>query len=87
MQCNVLTRRVVTLGLGLGLAATAMAQSAYPSKPIRVIVPYAAGGVVDVQTRALTISMAKELGKEINMQEVESKIKNHFEDVFGVTLK
>ena len=39
-----------------------------------------------IQNKQVT-SMAKELGKEINMQEVESKIKNHFEDVFGVTLK
>jgi hypothetical protein len=31
--------------------------------------------------------MAKELGKEVNLNEVEEKIKTHFEDVFGVALK
>jgi tripartite-type tricarboxylate transporter receptor subunit TctC len=65
MQSNAFTRLMVSLGLGLGLAVTALAQSAYPAKQIRVIVPYAAGGVVDVQTRALTIGMAKELGQPI----------------------
>jgi lipoyl(octanoyl) transferase len=38
-----------------------------------------------IQNKQVT-SMAKELGKEINLQEVEEKIKNHFEDVFGVAL-
>ena len=65
MQRRTLTQLVLTLGLGLSLAGTSLAQSAYPSKPIRVIVPYAAGGVVDVQTRALTIRMAEELGQAI----------------------
>jgi tripartite-type tricarboxylate transporter receptor subunit TctC len=65
MQRRTLTQLVLTLGLGLSLAGTSLAQIAYPSKPIRVIVPYAAGGVVDVQTRALTIRMAEELGQAI----------------------
>ncbi|MEJ8813973.1 tripartite tricarboxylate transporter substrate-binding protein, partial [Variovorax ureilyticus] len=41
----------------------AQGQESYPTKPIRVIVPYAAGGVVDVQTRAVTQRMAAELGQ------------------------
>lgn len=45
--------------------APALAADPYPSKPIRVIVPYAAGGVVDVQTRAVTQRMAVELGQPI----------------------
>lgn len=51
--------------LALGLAGQTQAQGSFPSKPIRVIVPYAAGGVVDVQTRAVTIRMAEELGQPI----------------------
>ena len=39
----------------------ALAAPDYPTKPIRVIVPYAAGGVVDIQTRALTHSLQQEL--------------------------
>jgi len=46
-------------------AGFAWSQDAFPSRPIRVIVPYAAGGVVDVQTRAATQRMATELGQPI----------------------
>lgn len=52
----------------VGLLAAAVAAlvgpahaDTYPSKPVRVIVPYAAGGVVDVQARALTQRLAVEL--------------------------
>ena len=38
-----------------------------------------------IQNKQVT-SMQKELGKEVNMQEVEEKIKTHFEAVFGVEL-
>lgn len=41
------------------------AQDSWPNKPIRVIVPYAPGGVVDVQTRLVTQRMAQELGQAI----------------------
>ena len=34
----------------------------YPSKPIRVIVPFAPGGVVDVTARILTLKMTERLG-------------------------
>ena len=44
------------------IAGTAGAQ-AWPSKPVRVIVPYPAGGVVDVMTRAVTIRLASDLGQ------------------------
>ena len=47
------------------VAGTATAADPYPSKPIRVIVAYAPGGVVDVQTRAVTQRMATELGQPI----------------------
>jgi len=50
----------------VGLPFGASAQSApYPNKPIRVIVPYAAGGVVDVMTRAVTQRMQVDLGQPI----------------------
>ncbi len=56
----------VALALTSLLAASpAFSADPYPSKPIRVIVPYAPGGVVDVQTRAVTQRMAIELGQPI----------------------
>ncbi|WP_421954603.1 tripartite tricarboxylate transporter substrate binding protein [Polaromonas sp.] len=54
------------LGLTVLFAASpAMGADPFPAKPIRVIVPYAAGGVVDVQTRAVTQRMAIELGQPV----------------------
>ena len=53
------------LAAGTLIAGTAFAADPYPSKPIRVIVPYAAGGVVDIQTRALTQRLAEELKQPI----------------------
>ena len=48
--------------LGCMLGGGAGAQG-WPAKPVRVIVPYPAGGVVDVMTRALTIRLAADLGQ------------------------
>ena len=65
MQRRYLVRLYVAMTLGAVFAGGACAQGTYPVKPIRVIVPYAAGGVVDVQTRAVTIRMAEELGQPL----------------------
>ena len=43
-------------------AASAQAQP-YPSKPIKVIVPYSAGGVVDVIARAVGERMSQTMGQ------------------------
>ena len=43
--------------LPLLIAAPTWAADAFPSKSIKVIVPYPAGGVVDVQTRVVTQAM------------------------------
>lgn len=50
-------------GAGSGLAVAA--EGDYPSRPITLIVPYAAGGVTDVMTRSLAQSMSKSLGQPI----------------------
>ena len=48
--------------LYLTVAGSVAAQS-WPTRPVRVIVPYPAGGVVDVMTRAVTIRLATDLGQ------------------------
>src|ERR1044072_8963823 len=39
------------------------AQSKYPSRPIRVVVPYTPGGITDVLTRLVMNEVGKDLGQ------------------------
>ena len=49
-------------GLALGLTATACIAQAWPSRPVKIIVPFAAGGGPDVQTRQMAPRLAEALG-------------------------
>jgi len=44
-------------------ASTAIAQTAYPTRPIRIIVPSSAGGGTDILTRILTPRFSERLGQ------------------------
>ena len=46
-------------------AGAAFAQSGYPNKPIRLIVPFPAGGSVDVTSRALAQKLSEQLGQQV----------------------
>ena len=62
---NTSVARYVLCVISLAAVQLALAADPFPSKPIRVIVPYPAGGVVDVQARAVTQRLAIELGQPI----------------------
>jgi tripartite-type tricarboxylate transporter receptor subunit TctC len=47
------------------VASPAQADSNYPNQPIRLIVPYSAGGVTDLVGRALAEKMGGELGQSV----------------------
>jgi tripartite-type tricarboxylate transporter receptor subunit TctC len=49
----------------LGLADTAYAQSDYPSKPIRVVIPYPPGGPSDLVARLIANKMAESLRQTV----------------------
>lgn len=59
----VLATSLITATVGL-LAPAATAQS-YPERPIRLIVPYAAGGGTDAVARAIAQGMTEPLGQQI----------------------
>lgn len=45
--------------------STAFAQSDYPTKPIRMIVGFAAGGISDVLGRAMAVKLSQNLGQQV----------------------
>jgi tripartite-type tricarboxylate transporter receptor subunit TctC len=54
------------LAVSLALLATiALAQSEFPSRPIHIIVPYAAGGPSDTGTRLVVDPLSRELGRPV----------------------
>ena len=61
---NRLNRRMM-IGALVALAGSARAQTAYPAKPIRLVVPTVAGGPSDAAARALTRGMSAALGQEV----------------------
>lgn len=52
------------LALSLGSGAAALADSEYPSRPVKIIVPFAPGGANDVLGRILAEALQQRLGKQ-----------------------
>ncbi|VCU70006.1 Tripartite tricarboxylate transporter family receptor [Pigmentiphaga humi] len=57
--------------LGLACAAPAWSQAPYPARPVRIVVPYAPGGGVDVVARGLADGLGQKWGKPVI---VENKV-------------
>jgi tripartite-type tricarboxylate transporter receptor subunit TctC len=55
----------LAVAISLTLVATCASSQAYPTKPIRVIVPYAAGGSLDAIARIYAAPLAEGLGQQI----------------------
>src|SRR5262245_11474713 len=50
--------------------STANAQSDYPNRPVRIIVPFAPGGVVDVMARLLSQRLTEVFGKNFYIDNI-----------------
>jgi tripartite-type tricarboxylate transporter receptor subunit TctC len=56
---------IITVAATVGMAQPAMAEPTYPSKPIRLIVPFVPGGSTDVVARLLGAELKNELGQAV----------------------
>src|SRR5499427_8889244 len=59
-----------TVALGVATGTPARAQSAYPSRPVRVVVPFAPGGITDVAARLITGKVGEQLGKQFYVENI-----------------
>ena len=65
---NLLSRRTLIHATSAGLAIAglpSMAQPAWPSRPIRLIVPYTAGGFTDQMARLVQVGLQSRLGQPV----------------------
>ena len=69
MKNTLLTLATSAVLAGLAFAGTAMAQD-YPTKPITVVVPFAAGGPTDTVARLVAEVMSQDLGQQVVVQNV-----------------
>jgi tripartite-type tricarboxylate transporter receptor subunit TctC len=68
MSFNPLKRALRQVALGAMLVAagvSASAQTAFPNKPIRIIVPFAAGGSIDISARWIAERLGPALGQPV----------------------
>lgn len=62
--------RLLCASLALAAATSSLAQDKYPSRTVRVIVPFAVGGATDVLTRVAASELSKRLGQSFVVENV-----------------
>jgi tripartite-type tricarboxylate transporter receptor subunit TctC len=56
---------VATLGVAVGVIPALASAQAYPSRPIRIVVGFQAGGAVDISSRAIGRQLTEALGQSV----------------------
>lgn len=60
-----ITRRSIALSLGAALMASSSWAQGFPSRPLRLVVPFPAGGGTDSVARAIAEGLSRELGQPV----------------------
>src|SRR5665811_801051 len=55
----------VTAALMLALAPVNQAQAKWPEKPVRIVLPFGAGGVADVTSRMMAAKLTEKFGQQV----------------------
>ena len=63
-------RSLLTAAATLPLAAPAFGQAAYPTRPISMVIPFAAGGPTDTVGRLIAQAMSTDLGQPVVVENV-----------------
>ena len=59
--------RLAAFGTALAICGAAHAQQ-YPAKPVKIIIPFAAGGVTDIAGRLIAAELSKKLGQQFYIE-------------------
>lgn len=62
---SILTRRALVTALGLALAAGGALAQSWPAKPIRLVIPFPAGGSTDIVGRQIAEKLTQSLGQPV----------------------
>ena len=65
MKFSTAVARLLTVGVLMAVAGSAVAQQAYPSKPIRLITPYAPGGSSTLVARLVAQKLTESWGQQV----------------------
>jgi tripartite-type tricarboxylate transporter receptor subunit TctC len=61
---STIRRREALAAIAASSIAPAFAQSTWPTKPVRIVVPFAAGGTTDILARAIAPELSKAFGQQ-----------------------
>ena len=68
MTTNIVMKCLAGMALAALATTTALAQSDFPNRPIRMFVPFAAGGGIDITARIAAQSLSDVLGQQVVVQ-------------------